>query len=60
MTSKVEIRVDGKYKMGRLIAVGGNSEVYEGMNMHTLEPVAMKLEYDKSTPSLYKESEILK
>ena len=44
MTSKVEIRVDGKYKMGRLIAVGGNSEVYEGMNMHTLEPVALKLE----------------
>ena len=60
MTSKVEIRVDGKYKIGQLIAVGGNSEVYEGMNMHTLEPVALKLEYDRANPSLYRESEILK
>ena len=60
MTSKVEIRVAGKYKMGPLIAVGENSEVYEGMNMHTLEPVALKLEYDRATPSLYRESEILK
>lgn len=60
MSSKIEIRVDGKYKLGKRIAIGGNSEVFEGMNMHTLERVAIKLEYDRAAPSVYKESEILK
>jgi hypothetical protein len=46
--SKVEVRVAGKYKMGELRAVGGNSEVFEGINTHSMERVAIKLEYDKA------------
>lgn len=46
--------------MCSLRAVGDHSEVFEGINMHTMDKVALKMEYDRARPSVYSESEKLK
>lgn len=58
--TKVEIRISGIYKVGQLLAVGNHSEVFEGFNMHTMDRVALKMEYSRATPSVYQEYDILK
>ena len=58
--TKIEIRVAGRYKIERLRAVGSHSEVFEGVNTHTLEPVCLKMEYLNATPRVDKEADILK
>jgi hypothetical protein len=54
--SKVEIRVAGKYKVGALRAVGSHSEVFEGVNTHSMEKIALKLEYNKAKGSVLNEA----
>jgi serine/threonine protein kinase len=46
--SSVEIRVAGRYRLGKLIGEGQFSKVYEGYNVHSGEEVAIKLEELKS------------
>ena len=58
--TKVEIRISGIYKIGQLRAVGDHSEVFEGFNMHTMDRVALKMEYSRAAPSVFREYEALK
>lgn len=43
----MELRVGGKYRLGRKIYAGSFGDVYLGININTNEEVAIKLEYVK-------------
>eukprot|EP00416_Gambierdiscus_australes_P035964 CAMPEP_0171110258 /NCGR_PEP_ID=MMETSP0766_2-20121228/71241_1 /TAXON_ID=439317 /ORGANISM="Gambierdiscus australes, Strain CAWD 149" /LENGTH=329 /DNA_ID=CAMNT_0011572103 /DNA_START=51 /DNA_END=1040 /DNA_ORIENTATION=+ len=61
MFGEDELRVGGKFRLGRKIGSGAFGEVYIGMNVQTGEEVAIKLEPIKSThPQLLYESKLYK
>ena len=54
-----ELRVGGKYRIGRKIGSGSFGEIYLGVNVHTNEEVAIKLEEVKTRhPQLLYESKL--
>jgi serine/threonine protein kinase len=56
----IEIRVGGKFKLGRKIGCGSFGEIYMGLNVQTKEEVAVKLEPTSSkNPQLSYESKLL-
>eukprot|EP00357_Protocruzia_adherens_P017306 CAMPEP_0114993496 /NCGR_PEP_ID=MMETSP0216-20121206/12563_1 /TAXON_ID=223996 /ORGANISM="Protocruzia adherens, Strain Boccale" /LENGTH=421 /DNA_ID=CAMNT_0002357147 /DNA_START=279 /DNA_END=1544 /DNA_ORIENTATION=- len=60
MTSS-EVRVGGKYRLGRKIGSGAFGEIYLGTNIQTNEEVAVKLEsVNAKHPQLLYESKLLK
>ncbi|KRY79711.1 Casein kinase I isoform epsilon, partial [Trichinella pseudospiralis] len=57
--SPMELRVGGKFLLGRKIGSGSFGDIYLGQNMHTKEEVAIKLECNKTKhPQLYIESKL--
>ena len=57
----MELRVGGKYRLGRKIGSGSFGDIYIGNNVHTGEEVAIKLESIKSKhPQLLYESKLYK
>jgi casein kinase 1 len=57
----MELRVGGKYRLGRKIGSGSFGDIYVGTNMNSGEEVALKLESIKSKhPQLIYESKIYK
>lgn len=57
----IEIRVGGKYRLGRKIGSGSFGEIYLGINIQTNEEVAIKLEpINTRHPQLMYESKIIK
>lgn len=55
----LELRVGGKYRLGRKIGSGSFGEVYAGVNLQTGEEVAIKLESSRSKhPQLMYESKL--
>jgi len=59
LTSKMELRVGKKYRLGRKIGSGSFGDIYLGTNMTTGEEVAIKLESVKTKhPQLLYESKI--
>ena len=61
MSTSVEIRINGRYKIQNLIGNGVNAQVFSGTNVHSSEEIAIKLEEETTkTPVLLKEAQILK
>eukprot|EP01059_Diplonema_ambulator_P006362 TRINITY_DN160_c0_g3_i1.p1 TRINITY_DN160_c0_g3~~TRINITY_DN160_c0_g3_i1.p1 ORF type:complete len:373 (+),score=63.24 TRINITY_DN160_c0_g3_i1:70-1119(+) len=57
----MDLRVGSKYRIGRRIGGGSFGEIYQGTNIQTLEPVAIKLEPVKTRhPQLLYESRLYK
>ncbi|CAE8719562.1 unnamed protein product, partial [Polarella glacialis] len=57
----MELRVGGKYRLGRKIGSGSFGDVYLGTNVQTSEEVGIKLESIKSKhPQLLYESKLYK
>lgn len=57
----MELRVGNKYRLGRKIGSGSFGEIYQGTNIQTGEPVAIKLEPIKTRhPQLLYESRLYK
>ena len=57
----MDLRVGSKYRVGRRIGGGSFGEIYQGTHIHTLEPVAIKLEPVKTRhPQLLYESRLYK
>jgi len=57
----VEIRVGGRYRLGKKIGAGAFGEIYEGMDIFTGGPLAIKLEHMSSKiPQLLFEAKLLK
>jgi len=57
----MELRVGGKYRLGRKIGSGSFGDIYLGTNVQTSEEVAIKLESTKSKhPQLLYESKLYK
>ena len=55
----MELRVGGKYRLGRKIGYGSFGDIYLGTNVQTNEEVAIKLESVKSKhPQLLYESNL--
>ena len=55
----LELRVGGKYRLGRKIGSGSFGEIYLGINTQTNEEIAIKLEKVRSRhPQLLYESKI--
>jgi len=55
----MELRVGGKYRIGRKIGSGSFGDIYLGTNIQTNEEVAIKLESVKSKhPQLLYESKL--
>ncbi|GJD10444.1 Casein kinase I isoform delta [Galdieria sulphuraria] len=55
----MELRVGGKWKLGRKIGSGSFGDIYLGINVYTAEEVAIKLESVKTRhPQLLYESKI--
>ena len=56
-----DIRVGGKYRLGRKVGAGSFGDIYVGVNTQTSEEVAIKLESSKSKhPQLMYEAKIYK
>eukprot|EP00949_MAST-11_sp_MAST-11-sp1_P001996 g1996.t1 len=56
-----ELRVGGKYRLGRKIGSGSFGDIYKGTNVTTNEEVAIKIEHTKSKhPQLLYESRVYK
>lgn len=56
----IEIRVGGKYRLGRKVGCGSFGEIYMGVNVQTNEEVAVKLESSSTkNPQLNYESKLL-
>mmetsp|Transcript_11015 Transcript_11015/g.21588 ORF Transcript_11015/g.21588 Transcript_11015/m.21588 type:complete len:364 (-) Transcript_11015:34-1125(-) len=56
----IEIRVGGKYRLGRKVGSGSFGEIYMGVNVQTNEEVAVKLENSSTkNPQLNYESKLL-
>ena len=54
-----DLRVGGKYRLGRKIGSGSFGEIYLGVNVHNNEEVAIKLEEVKTRhPQLLYESKL--
>ena len=47
-TTRMELRVGGKYRLGRKIGRGSFADIYLGTNINTGEEVAIKLESKKT------------
>lgn len=61
MKNNVQIRISGRYKIDSIINQTKSSQVFEGMNIHTAEQVAIKLEPKNANNQLLNsESEKLK
>jgi casein kinase 1 len=57
----VEIRVGGRYRLGKKIGAGAFGEIYEGIDIFTGGPLAIKLEHISSKiPQLLFEAKLLK
>eukprot|EP00930_Biecheleria_cincta_P024244 TRINITY_DN1736_c0_g1_i1.p1 TRINITY_DN1736_c0_g1~~TRINITY_DN1736_c0_g1_i1.p1 ORF type:complete len:102 (+),score=20.28 TRINITY_DN1736_c0_g1_i1:53-358(+) len=57
----MELRVGGKFRLGRKIGSGSFGDIYIGTNVQTAEEVAIKLESIKSKhPQLLYESKLYK
>merc|ERR1711991_35444 len=57
----MELRVGGKFRLGRKIGSGSSGDIYIGTNVQTGEEVAIKLESIKSKhPQLLYESKLYK
>lgn len=55
----MELRVGGKYRVGRKIGSGSFGDIYLGTNVNSDEEVAIKLEYVRTKhPQLHIESKI--
>jgi len=48
MSKGADLRVGGKYRLGRKIGSGSFGDIYHGTNAQTNEEVAIKLESTKS------------
>ena len=56
-----DIRVGGKFKIVKKIGSGSFGEIYEGVNLESNDPVAIKLEMINSRhPQLIYESKLIK
>lgn len=56
-----DVRVAGKYKIGRKIGSGSFGEIYQGTNINSNEEVAIKLEnVNTRHPQLIYESKLIK
>ncbi|CAN8063926.1 unnamed protein product [Agarophyton chilense] len=59
MSYATDLRVGGKWRLGRRIGAGSFGDIYIGINIHTNEEVAVKLENNKTKhPQLIYESKI--
>lgn len=59
MSFATDLRVGGKWRLGRRIGAGSFGDIYIGINIHTNEEVAVKLESVKTKhPQLIYESKI--
>lgn len=57
----IDIRVGGKYRLGKKIGSGSFGEIFLGTNIQTNEEVAIKLEsISTKHPQLIYESKVLK
>ncbi|KFD68845.1 hypothetical protein M514_12614 [Trichuris suis] len=55
----MELRVGGRFRLGRKIGSGSFGDIYLGQNIHTNEEVAIKLECNKTKhPQLYIEAKL--
>ena len=55
----MDLRVGNKYRLGRKIGAGSFGDIYQGMNIQTGEPVAIKLEpYNTRHPQLFDEARL--
>lgn len=55
----IDLRVGGKWRLGRRIGAGSFGDIYLGTNIHTMEEVAVKLEQIKTKhPQLLYEAKI--
>ncbi|KAF4723303.1 Casein kinase I isoform delta, partial [Perkinsus olseni] len=61
MSGSMDLRVGGKFRIGRKIGSGSFGDIYVGTNLQTGEEVAIKLESIKSKhPQLLYESKLYK